>query len=162
VPFGIRIPDNDDLRRVTEHYELVRQTIGWPDLSDLPQDVQRDMIARLEEFLTRMRNDALGRDSVVYHLETQLSILPAVQVPYDRDSKRAYLIGRHWEVYAPYERRPGVRLTRAWVAARSVLRARLDRNSSPGQRAWPILLTLVGFIFALVVLLLMVKLITRR
>ena len=79
------------------------------------------MNARLEELLVVSRN-ALGENSVVYHLETQLFVLPAIQVPYERDSKNLYLIGRHWEVYAPDERRPRVRMMRAWVRPKAFLK----------------------------------------
>jgi hypothetical protein len=162
VKFGIWIPDNRDLRRFTKQYKLVRQTIGWPDLSDLPQDVQRAMNRRLEERLIRIRNQTLGQSSVVYHLETQLFLLPAVQVPYDHESKRAYLIGRHWEVYAPDEGRPGVRVTRAWVSARKALHAWLDRSSSSAQRPWSILAVILGIIVTFVVVLFMMRLIIGR
>jgi hypothetical protein len=143
VQFRIIVTDNRDLRRVKRHYELVGSMAGWPDLSSLPQQVQLDAKDRLERSLVQRRNRTLGQNSVVYHLQTQVLILPAIQVPYEGGLKRAYLIGRHCEVYTPDEKRPEVRLTRAWASAQISLRAWLDRSPFPVWRAWPILATAV-------------------
>jgi TIR domain len=139
VSFELSVPEHHDLQRVQNRYELVRDSTGWPDMSDLSPDVRRGMETRLEETLTELRDRTLGANSLVYHLRTRLFALPVIQIPYDRGTKHAYLIGRHWEVFAPDEQRPEVRLKRAWDSTRRSLRTWLDQSRFRVQQGWPIL-----------------------
>lgn len=54
------MPEHHDLQRVQNRYELVRDSTGWPDMSDLSPDVRRGMETRLEETLTELRDRTLG------------------------------------------------------------------------------------------------------
>jgi TIR domain len=139
VSFQLTAPEHHDLQRVQNRYELVWDSNGWPDMSDLSPDVRRGMETRLGEALTELRDRTLGENSLVYHLRTRLFALPVIQVPYDRGTKHAYLIGRHWEVFAPDEQRPEVRLKRAWDSTRRVLRTWFDQSRFRVQQVWPIL-----------------------
>ena len=137
LSFQLSMPEHHDLRRVQNRYELVRHSVGWPDMSDLPTDIRQSMATRLEETLTELRDRTLGANSLDYHLQTRLFALPVIQVPYDRGRKHAYLIGRHWEVFGPAEKRPEVRLKRAWDSTRRSLRAWLDQRPLRAQQGRP-------------------------
>jgi len=139
VSFQLSTPEHHDLQQMQNKYELVRDSDGWPDLSDLLPSVRQGMETRLEEALIQLRDRTLGANSLVYHLRMRLFALPVIQVPYDRGTKHAYLIGRHWEVFAPDERRPEVRFQRTWDSTRRNLRAWLDQSRLRAQRGWPIL-----------------------
>jgi hypothetical protein len=107
--FRIRLPENDELEPVSEQSQFIRAEMGWPDFSDLPDDIRFYLYDQLQACLVQNQYLLVKQSANVYHLRTELYVLPAVGVVYE--GGRGYLVGPNRIPYL-LDETPKIRLRR--------------------------------------------------